>query len=102
MPKKSTSFRLSDMALAVLKEKTRQFSVSATAVLEAVLKDLAPSTAEEKNLQRMARREAMERYLNDHPNATLRQAWNHGFSCGWSQFQTRKKDNLFVRHLTGK
>jgi hypothetical protein len=41
MPKKSTSFRLSDEALALIRELSSKFSISQTSVIEVAVRKMA-------------------------------------------------------------
>ena len=93
------SFRLSDEAISILKEKAKYFGLSQTKFIEAIIMNFTPSTPDEKLMQKRKRDEAFDNFKKTNPDPSISKTWQNGFKHGWIQFQSRKIafDNIFKK-----
>jgi len=100
--KRSTTFRLSEEARSIIKEKAEEFHLSQVAILEYMVCEHSLSTKAEKLEQKRQHRIAFNNFLNSiHPRIDkhddIASAWRQGFSEGWKQFQARKASSIFKK-----
>lgn len=93
---KSTSFRLSDEALAQLSALAERFKKSQAAILEYLIEDRFSSSDQIKN--HLRRQKAWREYCSNHVIGLMQREslWLSGYNRGWVDFQTRHSQNDFI------
>jgi hypothetical protein len=96
--KRQYKILLSDEAIKIVKEKSKIFKLPMYSIIESMIMEFSPSTIEERQSVKAIYNLQLSKFVKENPNATLKQAFRHGYHWGWKLFQVRKETSMYEKY----